>query len=339
MSGRFSRAIGTGGIGTGILFALQGEKTIERTESRGAILSGARDYCKQHIILNYLAKTLAGDAQVYAVGKIGADENGARLRREMEEAGILTKFVEQDAQKPTMCSVCLEYPDKSVCNITASNSACGNVDEAYMKGCLEKMKATMDERTLVIAAPEVPVCARLELLKGGREKGAYCVGSFVSGEAEEFARGGGLFLSDLLVINEDEAMALVGKSEHEKMAFNMKELLESMGIALHVIITCGSQGSYCVSKEAIERIPGKTVKAASTAGAGDAYTAGVICGIHFGLPLQKKGKALVSAPELGAAFAEQSVTCIHTIDPSIGREFAQEFLQRFRFIERMQNVK
>ncbi|HEX6907174.1 MAG TPA: hypothetical protein VF154_11240, partial [Terriglobales bacterium] len=46
----YRRLIGIGGIGSGIFFALDGEHTLGREESRLGKLLEVRDYCKLHII-------------------------------------------------------------------------------------------------------------------------------------------------------------------------------------------------------------------------------------------------------------------------------------------------
>ena len=51
----FRRLVGVGGIGTGLFFALEGQHTLGRNESRPARLLNIRDYCKLHIISHYIA--------------------------------------------------------------------------------------------------------------------------------------------------------------------------------------------------------------------------------------------------------------------------------------------
>ena len=50
---KYQRLIGTGGIGSGILFNLDGDHTMGRNESRSGELTPFRDYCKLHIISHY----------------------------------------------------------------------------------------------------------------------------------------------------------------------------------------------------------------------------------------------------------------------------------------------
>ena len=134
---RFNKVIGTGGIGAGILFQLDTNEPVGRNESRPAVLSDTRDYCKQHIILHYIAKALYPGTDVFAIGKVGHDAEGLRLLDEMASAHIHTDTVETDDTLPTMFSTCIQYADKAVCNVTSSNSASTHVTPRICPGVPE----------------------------------------------------------------------------------------------------------------------------------------------------------------------------------------------------------
>ena len=57
-SRRYRAMIGAGGIGSGAFFALDGEHTLGREESRSGRLLDRRDYCKLHIISHYVKALL-----------------------------------------------------------------------------------------------------------------------------------------------------------------------------------------------------------------------------------------------------------------------------------------
>lgn len=54
----FRALLGVGGIGTGSFFALEGNHTLARNESRPGRLLDIRDYCKLHIVAHYIARFL-----------------------------------------------------------------------------------------------------------------------------------------------------------------------------------------------------------------------------------------------------------------------------------------
>ena len=55
---RYRALIGTGGIGSGMFFALDGNHTLGREESRSGHFLDRRDYCKLHIVSHYVCRLL-----------------------------------------------------------------------------------------------------------------------------------------------------------------------------------------------------------------------------------------------------------------------------------------
>lgn len=325
----YTKIIGTGGIGTGVLFLVDGDRTLERSESRQAVLSGARDYCKQHIILHYIAKTLFGRIKVYAIGMVGMDAQGKMLKQEMHEAGIETRMVVENGQYPSMYSVCLQYPDNTACNVTAKNSACALVDEAFIDEQINGNGIQIDRKTIILAAPEVSIAARLHLLETGKKNGAFCVASLVVDEAEAFIDGGGLQLTDLLALNETEAQAVAGiDTEDDEVAIE-KCCVRACAANpdIHIVITRGPKGSFSYYRDVLERIEPIDTKVVSTAGAGDAYLSGVICGFAIGLPFQHKHADDLRSTDLGNFFAAASVGSIHTISDTFEQQTVRKYLQ------------
>src|SRR5688500_3236515 len=110
---RYDHIAGTGGIGTGIFFSLVSNETLGRNESRAGYLLPYQDYCKQHIILHYIAVLLGAGQKdhfnVYPIGKVGHDEPGKWLLRIMQEAGMDTRYVARSADAATLFSVCFQY--------------------------------------------------------------------------------------------------------------------------------------------------------------------------------------------------------------------------------------
>ena len=114
-----------GGIGSGIVFALEGGHDLGRNESRPGRLLDVRDYCKLHIVAHYPSVLLGARPEgapfhVLPIGKVGDDEAGRRLRAEMTAAGMDLRFVDTVTGPPTLFSVCFLYPDGSGGNVTTS---------------------------------------------------------------------------------------------------------------------------------------------------------------------------------------------------------------------------
>src|SRR5215470_17792052 len=163
----YRQLVGVGGLGSGCFFTLEGNDTLGRNESRRGALLDVRDYCKLHIVSHYVAKLLGaqqGCFSVFPVGKVGDDAAGGSVCREMTEVGIDTRFVKIATGKPTLFSVCFQYPDGSGGNITTSNSAAAALagkDLDHAKGLF----GSRGKRTIALAAPEVPIEVRRRLLE------------------------------------------------------------------------------------------------------------------------------------------------------------------------------
>ena len=322
----FNQFVGTGGIGTGILFQLDSDRMLGRNETRLASLSPTKDYCKQHIILHYIARVFSDQAKIFPIGRVGLDDAGNALLHQMREAGMDTRFVEQIPGQPTMYCVCIQYPDKAVCNVTTSESACAQVDCGVIDRALDQL--TLDAQTLIVAAPEVPVEARAELLRRGKAAGAFCVSSCLVDEFDAFIALDGMKHSDLLVINEDEAAACCGEATEDMRALALAchRRIRRENPNIKLAMTCGSQGSWVCEGDQIAHIPVLPAQVVATGGAGDAYTSGTICALALGLPFIPEDGAK-SAPMLGAIFAAKAIEDADTISMRIDRRTALAYLE------------
>ena len=305
-----TKAFGVGGIGTGIFFQLQENRALSREESRLAVLTDFKDYCKGHIIMHYVS-VLSTGVKVYMLGLVGQDAPGERLLSEMQSAGIDTRYIKTTAEAPTLFSVCFQYPDSAGGNITASNSACGLVTPEYIQQCA----AEIDSDSLVLAAPEVPLKSRIRLLEIGRERGAFTVSSFASAEAADFKASGGFVLSDLLAVNMDEALTLSGGDHHD--AANK---ITGTNPSIKLAITAGRGGVHLYEGGQYSHIPCLPAEVVSTAGAGDAFLGGTTAALMA-------GKDFIQAATFGTVTARFSVMSPNTIAETLTKETIETFLE------------
>jgi sugar/nucleoside kinase (ribokinase family) len=130
--------------------------------------------------------------------------------------------------------------------------------------------------------------------------------------------------TDLLAMNRDEAAAAAGlrSSAQDEPPRPIVEAalarLRKINPDLQVTITAGGWGSWSWDGKAVRHRPAFPSELVSSAGAGDAFLAGVIAGKVAGLNLPE-------AQELGTLVAAHSVTSPHTIDPQINRESLSAF--------------
>lgn len=322
--------IGVGGIGSGSFYALEGDHTLGRNESRPGRLLDVRDYCKLHIIAHYSAVLLgAGSGEsafrVVPVGKVGADAAGERLVGEMTAAGMDIQFVETVSAAVTLHSVCFQYPDGSGGNITTSNGAASLLSADDVRR-VRPLLQSVAGRAVVLAAPEVPLEPRLELLKAGRDSGAFNVAALTSAEMEDAVSAGMLHAVDLLALNEDEAAMLAGMpfaAEGEAFFTTLINRLHSFNPEMRVIVSAGAAGAWAYAEGRWQHSAVVDVAPVSTAGAGDALLGGVIAALTAGVPLidtvgERRGgqpRRISCALDLGVTLASLSVTSPHTIHP------------------------
>jgi ribokinase len=312
---RYQAMIGVGGIGSGRFFALNGNHTLGREESRSGRFLDRRDYCKLHIISHYVKTLLGTGFETIPVGRIGDDEEGKRLFEEMKEAGLDTRYVKRSEGDQTLFSFCLVYPDGSGGNLTTADSACSRVDPDSVVEA-EPEFVRFAGRGVALAAPEVPMAARKALLDLGTQYHFFRVTSLTSEESREAMTADILRNTDLLAINLDEAASLAKVSRDTPPLSAVEAAVKELcGVKADVFIsiTAGGVGSWSWDGATLAHVPAFPVEVVSTAGAGDAHLSGIIAGLAAGLTLSQ-------AQELGGLVATLSVTSPHTIDKWIDRK-------------------
>jgi ribokinase len=307
--------IGVGGIGSGTFFALSGNHTLGREESRAGRFLDQRDYCKLHIVSHYVQTLLGPLFTTILIGQVGDDDNGAGLLGEMAAASLDTRYVRSLAGVPTLFSFCFVYPDGSGGNLTTEDSASSRVDAERVVSAQAEFER-YNEHGVALAMPEVPLAAREALLELGTRHRFLRVASFTTGEMEEAVARGLLARTDLLAVNRDEAAAVAGiPSDVASSGSLVEAAIERIAVEypkLALSISAGRDGSWVWDEGRLHHLPALAVHAESTAGAGDAHVSGLIAGLAVGLLLPE-------AHELAVLVAALSVTSPHTIHPALDR--------------------
>jgi sugar/nucleoside kinase (ribokinase family) len=168
--------------------------------------------------------------------------------------------------------------------------------------------------------------ARYALLQQGRKNGLFCTASFTSEEINMALDAGIISWIDLVALNLDEAQALAGSSpdQDDPLSVVKKAVgkLQAVNEKIQVSITAGKQGSYCWDGFSLNSWPSVDNPVVSTAGAGDAFFSGLICGIALGIPL-------FEAQQLATLVAGLSVTSPHTIHKGINRLSLHDFMKLY----------
>ena len=313
--------IGTGGVGSGSFFALDGNQTLGREESRGGRFLDCQDYCKLHIISHYVKVLSNPEFTVTLASKIGDDPAGHRLLADMDEIGLDRRYVAVSPGDATLYSICFLYPDGSGGNLTTSNAATARVDTSFIENLAPEF-ARWHGQGVALAVPEVPLPARQRLFELAKAHEFFTVASLTREEAKMSASLPILQNCDLLALNLEEAAALGQVELASRSAPNViqavLERLQGIQPGICLSVTAGRQGSWCWDGAALTHTPSISVEVVNTAGAGDAHLAGVIVARAAGL-------SLPVAHQLGALVAAMKVTGEHTIHKGISPGSLLEF--------------
>jgi sugar/nucleoside kinase (ribokinase family) len=250
----------------------------------------------------------------------------------MERAGMDVRFVDAVPGRPTLLSVCFQYPDGSGGNVTSIDSAASLVRD----GDIDVVERWLSPSAIALAAPEVPLPVRRHLLRRATEKGALRVASLTTAEIPQALETGFLSVVDLLSLNEDEAAAVVGQSLAAEAPEPVLGRLAEIALAAHpgmrLIVTAGAHGAFAFDGS-WTHVPTLPVRLVSSAGAGDALLGGVLAGLAAGLPFAGStahratlaSRPLASALDLGALVAAFKVTSPHTIPPDLSLDAVLDF--------------
>jgi len=200
--------------------------------------------------------------------------------------------------------------------MTTSDSACSKVTPADVLRARPEFERYAG-KGIALAAPEVSLEAREQLLVLAREYGFFRAASFTSEEMPRVVRSRVLESVDLLAINLDEAAAAVALPVAGNDAQTIIEAavgaFSKKNPSIQVSVTMGKNGSCCWDGNGVIWKPVRKVRVESTAGAGDAFLAGLIAGLTAGLPLH-------AAQELATLAGGDSVQSAHTINKGLDRK-------------------
>lgn len=321
-SKRFNTLIGTAGIGSGSFFRLNENHTLGREESRSGVFLDQKDYCKLHIITHYIKSLLGESINLFPVGRIGDDRVGHQLLQEMQSVGMSTDYIRVEKGEDTLFSFCFLYPDGSGGNLTTSNSACSKTNPGDIQKT-EPLFTEISNKGIALAVPEVLLETRFELLRLATKNTFYRAASFTTEEMPYVLDSKILNKIDYLAINMNETAVIIGSSIQSKSPGEIVDAVvqysEENYPGLCISVTDGSRGSWAWDGQFVDHVqPFQPEKVLNTAGAGDAYLAGVLTGIATGL-------TFLEAQKVGALLAAYSVTSNHTINQEVSMNALIEF--------------
>jgi sugar/nucleoside kinase (ribokinase family) len=255
------------------------------------------------------------------------------MMRLMHETGMDTRYVITTDSAPTMFSVCYMYPDRAGGNITTSRSASSLLQPNEIDAARELCQQ-FGSLGIALAAPEVPIESRLELLKMAGESGLLRFTTLTSAEMPDTRAAECIAATEFLALNRDEAATLCGKNYDPADPLPFLVALERKARKLNpkmkVLVTVGEKGSWGWESGRWEFIPAAMVEVKSTAGAGDASMAGLIVATAAGLPfirsepVKRSGLAelpVCTAADFAAVMGSVSVISRDTINLEVSPSY------------------
>jgi len=241
------------------------------------------------------SKRLAGN--VALITKLGNDHYGKSYRHYLIQNGLPPKCLLRDKKLPTGVAL-IELNPKGENRIIVSSGANGSLSEKD----LTRFRPFLEEIEVFVTQLEIPIQTVKTGLKMAKDHGAL---TLLNPSPPIQLRSDILSLVDFLVPNEWEAQLLTGlKGERKKDIRKMANRLLKIGTK-NVVITLGPKGLFF--KNDVEEIWMRAFKVnvVDTTAAGDAFMAGLACGLSESKPIREvlrfaNGAGALATTRLGA---------------------------------------
>ncbi len=202
-------------------------------------------------------------ARTAMIGRIGADDFGARLLAHLESAGVDASCVDVDAVAGSGMSVAIldDKGDYGAVIVSGSNL---NMDPKQTARHFEKLGGA----PVLLLQNEIPEAVNLAIAKAARARGTQVI---LNAAPARKPHTNLMEYVDMLVVNRVEAEMLSGKPVFD--AASATVALNELGSNTRdVIITLGGDGLVFQAKDGKpQRLAPHTILVASTHGAGDCF--------------------------------------------------------------------
>jgi ribokinase len=238
-------------------------------------------------------------ADVAFVGNLGRDDAGEKIGAFLAAEGVDTSAIARLDGVPSGAAIILvdARSENAIVVVPGSNMA-------WPPGRLDDMKVASGD--IVVAQFEVPDGIIAEAFAKARRAGARTI---LNAAPARPMPVGLLPLVDILVVNETELAAAVGKPVDGADSAAVAQAASNLsGPGLAVIATLGSQGAVVATAGRVERIAGKPVAAIDAAGAGDCFIGALAAALAGGRELNEAASfanraAGISVTRKGTAIA------------------------------------
>lgn len=202
-------------------------------------------------------------SKVYMIGKVGKDDNGDILYRNIENDDINVEYILKDKEEPTGMAIITvdKKGNNSIIVVSGANMSLEKED-------IYKYEKAIKDSDILITQFETPMDVSEESFKLAKSLGVTTI--LNPAPAKKITKAL-LKNTDIIVPNETEAFEItkVEIKDEKDMRESAKFFLEN-GVKF-VVITLGEKGAAIVSKDKFEIVPAYKVNAVDTTAAGDSF--------------------------------------------------------------------
>lgn len=233
---------------------------------------------------------------VSLIGNIGNDSFGSELRVFLEAQHIdLSQLAVHESSTGVAVIVVGSDGENSIIVVSGANA---HISASQIQSKIEK-------GDVLVSQFEIPLPAIETFFKLGRTSGAINILNPAPALACDASV---LALADILVLNETE-MGFFAKKEVDPDV--SEEDLAALAASIRlspdqtVIITLGERGAFVLASDSLFRVPGRSVTAVDTTGAGDCFVGALATALSEGLSIEAAVKlantaASISVTRMGA---------------------------------------
>ncbi len=221
-----------------------------------------------------VARASTSEQKTYFVACVGDDDLGVSALKSYTKEGIVTDYI--SIEENVSSGVALIFvADSGENSIGINPGANGRLSEAHLVAAKEAIAGS----EVMLTQLEVPistVIAALEMAKDAGTKTILNPAPAAELPDEMFA------LLDYFTPNQTETEMFTGVfPDNEENARKAAGILLAKGVG-NVIITMGSEGSFCMNENIAEFVPALKVKAIDTVAAGDTFNGAFAAAIARG---------------------------------------------------------
>ncbi|MBV4439688.1 ribokinase [Clostridium tyrobutyricum] len=212
-------------------------------------------------------------AQVYIIGKVGNDENGNALIKELLNYGVNTAYVSKEENKPTGVAIITvnNQGDNSIIVVS-----CCNMD--ILNNDIDSSEDIISKSDILVSQFEIPMKT---IERGFKIAKKYNKITVLNPSPVLEISDGIIQNTDIIIPNEVEIYALTKIHVNNlKSAAEAGKLFIDRGVKA-VIITLGEIGAALITEHKQELIPAYKVQAIDTTAAGDSFLGALVSKIDI----------------------------------------------------------